>query len=55
VPLAPVTTIREADPLATVGAKLAKWAGFTVVPDDVANVRLLGLTILPQLAGWCWC
>jgi hypothetical protein len=51
---APVPTaaaIAEADPQVTGALRLATWAGLGIKTDDVKNVRLALMALLPNIAG----
>lgn len=43
--------VGASDPQAVAAHRLASWAGFTVSSNDVVNLRLALLTLVPNLAG----
>ena len=49
VPVAP--TIATADPQVTAVVRLTTWAGFRLAADDVVNLRLVLMAMLPNIAG----
>jgi hypothetical protein len=51
VPISPVATIAEADPQVTAALRLVRWTGLKLTSDDVTNLRLALMAILPNIAG----
>ncbi len=50
-PVPPVVAINNADPQVTGALRLANWVGLGVKADDVRNVRLALMAILPNISG----
>ena len=55
VPVPTVATIAAPDPQVTAVVRLTTWAGFRLAADDVANLRLLLMAALPNIAGLVLC
>jgi hypothetical protein len=51
VPVPTAATIAEADPQVTGALRLATWVGLGLKTDDVKNVRLALMALLPNIAG----
>jgi hypothetical protein len=52
VPVPAIATIAaDADPQVSAALRLAKWLGFEVTADGVANLRLALLALLPNVSG----
>jgi hypothetical protein len=51
VPIPAVATIADADPQVTAALRLVRWAGLKLATDDVVNLRLALMAILPNIAG----
>jgi hypothetical protein len=51
VPIPPVATTADADPQVTAALRLVRWAGLKLTTDDVVNLRLGLMAILPNIAG----
>lgn len=50
-PVPAVATIADADPQVTAVLRLATWTGLNVKSDDVVNLRLALMAMLPNIAG----
>jgi hypothetical protein len=50
-PVPPVPTIATADPQVTAALRLTTWAGLRLAADDVVNLRLVLMAMLPNIAG----
>ncbi len=50
-PISAVATIADADPQVTAVLRLATWAGLKLTTDDVANLRLALMAVMPNIAG----
>jgi hypothetical protein len=46
-----VATIGDADPQVTAALRLVRWAGLKLATDDVVNLRLALMAILPNISG----
>lgn len=51
MPLPTLSAIGAADPQAAGAQRLATWAGLRVTGEDVVNLRLALLTLIPNIAG----
>jgi hypothetical protein len=51
VPIPAAATIADADPQITAALRLVRWAGLKLTTDDVVNLRLALMAILPNIAG----
>ena len=51
VPIPRLATIADADPQVTAALRLVRWAGLKLATDDVTNLRLTLMAILPNIAG----
>jgi hypothetical protein len=51
VPTPPVATITDPDPQVTAAQRLSAWVGLKLTTDDVVNLRLALMAILPNIAG----
>jgi hypothetical protein len=50
-PMPPVATIADADPQVTAALRLVRWAGLKLTTDDVVNLRVALMAVLPNIAG----
>jgi hypothetical protein len=50
-PVPNAATISIADPQIQAALRLATWFGLKVIPDDILNLRLVLMAILPNVAG----
>lgn len=50
-PVPTVAPIAGADPQVTAALRLTLWAGFRLTTDDIVNLRLALMALLPNLAG----
>jgi len=51
VPMPAVAAIADADPQVTAAVRLSTWAGLRFSTDDVENLRLALMAMLPNIAG----
>jgi len=51
VPIPAAATIADADPQVTAALRLVRWAGLKLTTDDIVNLRLALMAILPNIAG----
>jgi hypothetical protein len=55
LPLPATPRVAEADPQLTGALRLASWAGLRATADDLSNLRLALMALLPNLAGLVLC
>ncbi len=55
LPPPPAPRVAEADPQLAGALRLASWAGFHATADDLSNLRLALMALLPNLAGLVLC
>jgi hypothetical protein len=55
LPLPAAPRVAEADPQLAGALRLASWAGLRATADDLSNVRLALMALLPNLAGLVLC
>ena len=51
VPVSPAPTIAAPDPQVTAVVRLTTWVGLKLSADDVMNLRLVLLAMLPNISG----
>ena len=55
LPLPAAPALADADPQLAGVLRLANWAGLSVTADDLGNLRLALMALLPNLAGLILC
>jgi hypothetical protein len=55
LPMPAVPRVADADPQLAGALRLASWAGLTATADDLSNLRLALMALLPNLAGLVLC